>query len=40
MRIILRFLRILNDVNAIKRGTYGRRVSRQLLNKGIRRFFR
>lgn len=40
MRIIFRLLRLFNDANAMSRGTYGKRIARRSVRRGIRRFFR
>ncbi|HLS65402.1 MAG TPA: hypothetical protein VK029_00215 [Pseudogracilibacillus sp.] len=40
MRWLYRILRIVNDVNAIKRGTYGRRVRNRMARKAIRRLMK
>jgi len=40
MRIIFRLLRLMNDAQSIRRGTYGKRLARRHMRRGIRRFFR
>lgn len=40
MRTIFKLFRMINTVNAVKRGSYGKRVGRRFLRNGIRKFLR
>lgn len=40
MRMIFRILGIIGTANAVKRGTYGKRIGRRLIRGLIRKLFR